>query len=728
MQTVLVSFRCTILCCFFAVLCVITDSKGAETRLFAFKSVKITGNSRISSQQLYKTLGITIPTEGELRQNMDFQGVLTPSLFSYYFPYATVGKRNIFLDSIILTNKLENVLNLYQRKGYFNSDIKLTIDIDTSDYGDITINCNEGLQYHISDLLISDSLIAQSIPWQRLHNSFIQSSSRLYDEDSLQAFISRSLHTLHEEGYASLEYTIENVFIDTTEKQVVSLIKLNNTERFKVQAINFEHSIDTTLSVKNDVLARFIPIKPDQWLSPNAVNRSKSMLIGLSFFDEVNARHIPTITPTDTLSTINFRLKYKKPQEVVFSIFLNRTTNDNFLNMGAEASYSDLMTSRTGMSFLVFSRLLAQDISRTLFSNQRSIEFEYSIGTTINQPFAFFINEQRIPLTYSAQISLRNLPSNLKLLVPLIRISNFNTFPEWTLFSNLNFDITFDFSRLINFTTISRDSSDDYLRLIAPYISLSDYYKNNPFKPASFTLGMTLTGDRRNSVIAPTSGYFLTLPQVEYAPNIGYSNFLRFLTQFNTFTSLDKNIVLATKLKAGYIFNFGFSSSDQSTPPFEKHFFAGGANSVRAWPSRGLLDAQSSISDSLENLVDELSYIIGSAGLIEGSIELRITLAKPTSIGEFWADKIARSGFVLFADWGNSFNRLTPGTYQKADISRILSPSHWGLGYGLGFRFETPAGPFRLDIAFPLYDPNSAAFSQPNFAKAQYHIGLGHAF
>lgn len=214
---------------------------------------------------------------------MDFQGVLTPSLFSYYFPYATVGKSTVFLDSIILNNKLENVLNLYHRKGYFNSDTKLTIDIDSADFGDITITCNEGVQYHIADLLISDSLIALSIPWQRIHNSFIQNTSRLYDEDSLQAFISRSLHTLQEEGYATLEYTIENVFIDTIEKQVVSLIKLNNTERFKVQAINFEHSTDSTHSVKNDILARFIPIKPSQWLSPNAVNRSKSMLIGLSF-------------------------------------------------------------------------------------------------------------------------------------------------------------------------------------------------------------------------------------------------------------------------------------------------------------------------------------------------------------------------------------------------------------------------------------------------------------
>jgi outer membrane protein assembly factor BamA len=113
---------------------------------------------------------------------------------------------------------------------------------------------------------------------------------------------------------------------------------------------------------------------------------------------------------------------------------------------------------------------------------------------------------------------------------------------------------------------------------------------------------------------------------------------------------------------------------------------------------------------------------------VEGSIELRYSFPKPKGVAEFWADKIARSGAVLFFDWGNSFNRLTPSTYNLASVSRIFNPVNWGYGYGIGFRFDTPAGPFRLDMAFPLYDPNSASFRSPQFSTAQYHIGLGHAF
>ena len=729
MQKTIPSFIHFLLCCFLSVLCIYNITSGAETRRFALQSIKLYGNKSLNSTQILNSLNISLPSETELNQHLDWNDVFSPELFKLYYPEAAKSTISVPLDSVTIMNRLEVLQNLYQRKGFFDANVKMTITIDSNAFGAIEIHCNEGKQYGMKSLFSIDSAIEQSYPWNAIQAEFRNKLPKKYDEDSLNVLINASVQRLLDQGYAFLEYRIENVLIDTTDKSVVTLIKLQNPERYKIKDIVFSHdAFNGNSSIKDELLERLLFIKPNTWLSPQLVNRSKNQLLSLSFFSEVSETKQRFITNKDTLADVSFLLKYKKPEEVVFSVFLNRTTMDNFLNMGLEASYSDLLTSSSGISFSVFSRLLAQDISNTLFSSQRGLEFEYSIGTNLNQPFAFFLGEHRVPLTYSAQISLRNLPSNLKLLTPLIRVSNFNTFPEWTLFSNLNFDVTLDFTRLINFTTIASDSSDAYYRLIAPYLSLSDYYVNSPFSPASFTLGLTLTGDRRNSVITPSKGYFLTLPQIEYSPDVGYSHFLRLFSQFHTFTPLLKNVVLATKIKVGQIFNYGFADNDRSTPPFEKHFFAGGANSVRAWPSRGLRDAASTIDDSLTSKVSQLSAIIGSASLVEGSIELRYSLPKPKGIGEFWADKVARSGFVLFFDWGNSFNRLTPTTYNQADIARIFNPANWGYGYGIGFRFDTPAGPFRLDMAFPLYDPNSTSYRIPQFSTAQYHIGLGHAF
>ncbi len=727
MKKIFTSIRFIILFCCLAALCH-TLSKSAETRRFALKSIRIYGNAHLPSPQVLNALNITLPSELELNHFLDWNDVFTPELYKLYYPSDTKGKIRIALDSVLLMNRIEILQNLYQRKGYFDAKVQLDISIDSTGIGVLEVHCKEGRKYSLSDLLITDTALEQTIPWNTIQHDFRLILPRFYDEDSLVNLLNTSFQHLLEKGYAFLEYRIEQVMIDTVNKTVISVIRMQNPERYRVKSVEFEHISSGGKTLQDDLLKRLLFIKPDTWLSPQTVNRSKNQLIGLSFFSEVSESKKKFITETDTLASVSYIMKYKKPEEVVFSVFLNRTTMDNFLNMGLEASYSDLLISETGNSFSIFSRLLAQDVSNTLFSTQRGLEFEYSIGTSFNQPFAFFLGEHRVPLTYSAQVSLRNLPSNLKLLTPQLRISNFNTFPEWTLFSNLNFDVTLDFTRLINFTLDETDPNDPLYRLIAPYVSLSDYYKNSPFSPASFTLGLTLTGDRRNSVITPSTGYFLTLPQIEYSPDVGYSHFLRLFSQFHTFTPVTKQLVFATKVKVGHIINWGFTDSDNSTPPFEKHFFAGGANSVRAWASRGLKDAESSIDDSLASRISQLSAIIGSASLVEGSIELRYSFPKPKVGTEFWADKIARSGVVLFFDWGNSFNRLTPSTYNLASISRIFNPANWGYGYGIGFRFDTPAGPFRLDMAFPLYDPNSASFNTPQFSTAQYHIGLGHAF
>jgi len=44
-------------------------------------------------------------------------------------------------------------------------------------------------------------------------------------------------------------------------------------------------------------------------------------------------------------------------------------------------------------------------------------------------------------------------------------------------------------------------------------------------------------------------------------------------------------------------------------------------------------------------------------------------------------------------------------------------------GFGIGF--ITPAGPFFLDVGFPVYDPNG---EKRAFASPVFHIRLGYAF
>ncbi|NBO72635.1 hypothetical protein EBV26_19500, partial [bacterium] len=130
MQKIFSTIRFILFFCCLSALCQ-TLSKGAETRRFALKSIRIYGNAHLSNQQILNALNITLPTELDLNHNLDWNDVFTPELYKRYYPEGKSGKIRVALDSVTLMNRVEILQNLYQRKGYFDADIQLRIDIDS---------------------------------------------------------------------------------------------------------------------------------------------------------------------------------------------------------------------------------------------------------------------------------------------------------------------------------------------------------------------------------------------------------------------------------------------------------------------------------------------------------------------------------------------------------------------------------------------------------------------
>ncbi|MGD9535660.1 MAG: autotransporter assembly complex family protein [Alphaproteobacteria bacterium] len=123
----------------------------------------------------------------------------------------------------------------------------------------------------------------------------------------------------------------------------------------------------------------------------------------------------------------------------------------------------------------------------------------------------------------------------------------------------------------------------------------------------------------------------------------------------------DGRIVLAARGALGSIFG-----AEVGEIPATKRLYAGGGGSVRgyAYQSVGPLDARNDPA--------------GGRSLIEFNLEARFR------IGESF-------GIVPFVDAGNVYDSVFP----EFDGDLL-----WGAG--LGFRYYTPIGPVRLDIAFPL--------------------------
>jgi len=156
-------------------------------------------------------------------------------------------------------------------------------------------------------------------------------------------------------------------------------------------------------------------------------------------------------------------------------------------------------------------------------------------------------------------------------------------------------------------------------------------------------------------------------------------SFVKLVLEARHYLPLSQYLLLATRLKLGGIEPYGGSTD----VPFNVRFFAGGAGSVRGFTLNRL------------GPLNKNGDPIGGKSLIEGSAELRFPL-----FGEL--------GAVLFVDAGNVF--LSPFTYRLGGLRYAVGP---------GIRYNTPVGPFRLDVGIIVDRRPGEQFGRVEFSIGQ---------
>jgi outer membrane protein assembly factor BamA len=217
--------------------------------------------------------------------------------------------------------------------------------------------------------------------------------------------------------------------------------------------------------------------------------------------------------------------------------------------------------------------------------------------------------------------------------------------------------------------------------------------------------------------------------------------YIRLSFDYRHIRVMDKHTVLAVRFNSGV----GYSYGANGTLPYEKFFFAGGSNSVRAWRPRrlgiGTYPPQLSANPDKDGLFD---YRFEKPGeiLLEGSIELRKKLfgfvngAVFVDAGNVWsfretpAPTITPTNDPITADWTGS-TKFKPGEFYK----------QFGVGTGFGLRFDFAFLILRLDAGIKAYDPGRAEgdrfvlnrfrFFKPFGAEHEpviYNVGIGYPF
>jgi len=193
--------------------------------------------------------------------------------------------------------------------------------------------------------------------------------------------------------------------------------------------------------------------------------------------------------------------------------------------------------------------------------------------------------------------------------------------------------------------------------------------------------------------------------------NLPYSQYVKFDIDLRYYHKINSGQSLAYRLFAGAAYPYG----NMRILPFEKRYYAGGANGIRAWEIRTL--GPGSFRDT------SLLYPNQSADMkLLFSWEYRFHL--------FWVLNSA-----LFVDAGNIWS-LSPSDPRKNVHFRYDNfYKQIAVGSGIGFRFDFTIFVFRLDFAMKMRDPALPEGErwlpvkrEPSLANFNFNIGIGYPF
>lgn len=242
----------------------------------------------------------------------------------------------------------------------------------------------------------------------------------------------------------------------------------------------------------------------------------------------------------------------------------------------------------------------------------------------------------------------------------------------------------------------------------------------------SIAVGVVRDATRTDPV--EVRGYILR-GNVDWASSLLASDdrYLRVAGEAARYQMVRPGWLFASRVRVGRFIHNGLGSAAGYIPP-EMRFFSGGPTSVRGY-GRNQLGPASYVQQLFVNA--DPGEIRGSATggtqLFEGSLEMRF----PSP----WLSDLTR--LAVFVDAGHVSN---PGMDLSRSTGLRVTP-------GVGIRFLTPVGPFRLDVAYnpyqteigPLYsvDPdNGLTLEDPAFRPEQggflrrlrFQFALGQAF
>ncbi len=290
----------------------------AEGRAARIKQINIVGNKAYDDDELLKSFKLT-----------------TPTLISFFTKSDQYSKQKLGAD-------LEALRSHYLDSGFVNFNIDSTQVSITPDKSDVyvTINVSEGERYEISDVKLAGDLI---VPADDLFPLVTTGRGEIFSRKEVTQTSTNLSERLGDEGYAFANVNPVPQ-IDEKSKTVSLTYFVDPGKRVYVRRINFSGNAKT----RDEVLRREMRQMEGAWFSTGKVNRSKTRLQKLGYFDEVNVE-TPAVPDTPDQVDVNYSVVEKASGNLLLGLGFSQTqglifntsvVQDNFLGSGKRVNFA----------------------------------------------------------------------------------------------------------------------------------------------------------------------------------------------------------------------------------------------------------------------------------------------------------------------------------------------------------------------------------------------------
>lgn len=638
-----------------------------------------------------------------------------------------IGVAPIVYESDLVDKSIESLTDHLEYLGYYGSKVDSEINVKKRRVY-VTYKVDLGKRIPIGDIILTLP------PEGDFTETFLKDTSAItirkgdyLSEAALEAETERAATKMRNQGFYNFNKNYFFFEADTLDSKDSAVLKYtineytrNDTKhsaspirKFYIDKVSIEYP--RNLKIREKILRELNTIVPGNVYNADIVNSTYSRLSSLKVFSSVNIG----MTQSD-VDKVDCHISLAQSKLQGFKINLEASSNSSgLIGISPQISYFHKNIFRGGEWLnLSFIGNFQHKFKSTIRSNEFGVSASLSFPNFFPLPYRYF--KGAIPRTdVSMSYNYQSRPEYTRNIISTSYGYNGNI-------RNRFFYQVYPLQ--LNIVQLSKLDAD-FIDNLEKDPFLYNAYQNHFDLGSGATLYYTT-----NAETIPTSSYFYTRLQFDIAGNLlsafnpimsaneqgekviwdtPYSQFVRAeLTLGRTWIFGKKSgQSVAMRLVAGA----GYAYGNSTALPFEKHFYGGGANSLRGWQVR-------SIGPGCDSL--DTSFVIPNQSgdmKLEFNAEYRFRMfwkvegAVFTDIGNIWSlrreAEIDDTGIFTFKNFGRSI---------AAD---------WGAGVRLNLGFLL----LRVDLGMKVHDPSrTQAWVNPGqwLKKGNYtlHFGVGYPF